>query len=66
MKTKEPLHSHRLRAVTIEIKGGTYFVLYVNRKKGQHYSAGQFDARSHTRQQVEQWARDQQHLVLIP
>lgn len=63
---QEPLHGSRIRAVTIEHRGDTYFVKYVTRQKGQRYCAGQFYAPDTTIEQIRQWVKDQQHLVLLP
>jgi hypothetical protein len=59
-------HPQRLRAVTIERVGDTFFVKYVLRKKRQRHSAAQFSAKDHTVESVEGWVRDQAHLHLLP
>lgn len=53
------------RQVTIEERQGTFFVLYVERKRGQRYSAAQFSARDHTRESVAAWVKTQSELVLV-
>jgi hypothetical protein len=52
------------REVRITLKHGVYFVEYVDRKPRQRYLAAQFGADMRTREQVEQWVREQANLVL--
>lgn len=44
------------RRVRVETKVGTHFVMYVDRVKGQHYCAAQFDHHIKTFDEVRQWA----------
>jgi hypothetical protein len=53
------------REVYIEFVRDTWVVLYVKRKKGQHYKAASFYAPDNSRAFVENWVRDNPKLVLV-
>ena len=53
------------RKVTIELRGDTWAIVYVDRKKGQRYWAGAFYAPDHTREQVVDWVKNDPRLELV-
>ncbi len=54
------------RPVKIKLVKGTWFVSFVNRRKGQRYSAAQFDARHSTVDFVKDWISKQPTIELKP
>ncbi len=56
----------RVKAVQVLDKPYGWDVRYVLREKGERYRAALFDKSIKTREDVEQWVRDQDHLVLLP
>lgn len=55
----------QIRGVTIELRDSTWLVLYVNRKKYQHYTAAQFYSKDHSKSSVVEWVKSQPNLKLI-
>lgn len=53
------------RKVVIRSVLKTWIVEYVDRKKGQHYHAAQFDQSIKTEEQVREWIRRQPKLELL-
>jgi hypothetical protein len=52
------------RKVYIISTSACHFVKYLDREPRQRLYAAQFDARHKTREQVEQWVRHQDNLIL--
>lgn len=53
------------RKVVIKLALGSWLVYYVDRKKGQRYTVGQFYAKDFTREQVIEWIKQQANLELL-
>lgn len=53
------------RPVKIERVRDSWLVFYVDRKKGQHYTAAQFYAQDNTLVDVQSWIKTQPQLNLI-
>ena len=54
-----------MRDVTIELRCGTFWVLFVDRKKHGHYAAAQFEAQNHSEADVRNWVSRQSNLNLV-